>query len=73
MASGKRPSVDEPLTEHDVAERLDKACLRVWNILISVEQMGPEMVKAVRASRYLSNVPVETRDALVRFLEPGRG
>ena len=68
MAPGKRSGTPAPLTEHDVADRLDKTCLRLWRILLDVEQMGPEFKEAVRTSRYLTNCPIEARDALTAFL-----
>lgn len=49
---GKRLSKDEPLTEHDVAERLSRAALRVTNILMSVRQ-EPALMEEVKHSRYL--------------------
>lgn len=69
VAAGKRLSTDEPLTEHDVADRLDKAALRLWRILLDVEQLGPETERRVRASRYLTNATSEARVALARFLD----
>jgi hypothetical protein len=50
MAVGKRTSTDQPLTEHDVAERLDAAALRVWRILSDARQLG--IMGPVRSSRY---------------------
>jgi hypothetical protein len=54
MASGKRLRASDPLTEHDVAERLDKAALRVLRIMSDARQQG--YMEAVRHSRYLTNV-----------------
>lgn len=54
MAVGKRLSTDDPLTEHDVAERLDKAALRLLNIMIDARNLG--IMQEVRGSRYLTNV-----------------
>lgn len=54
MAVGKRLDKDEPLTEHDVAERLDKAALRTYRILWDARALG--MVDEVKASRYLTNI-----------------
>lgn len=56
MASGKRLSVAEPLTEHDVADRLDKTALRLLRILMDVRQT-PGLQEAVKHSRYLTNIP----------------
>jgi hypothetical protein len=49
---GKRSSTDQPLTEHDVAERIGKAMLRLTRILQEVSQMSPTMQRDVRHSRY---------------------
>lgn len=54
MAVDKRRSTDDPLTEHDVAERLDKAALRTYRIMTEAREMG--LMDAVRASRYFSNI-----------------
>lgn len=57
MAVSKRRSTDEPLTEHDLAERLDHAALRVWRILYDIrENLGKDMVTEVKRSRYHTNV-----------------
>jgi hypothetical protein len=53
MAVGKRHSTEDPLTEHDVAERLDKAALRTLRILMDARQMG--IMEQVKVSRYLTN------------------
>lgn len=53
MAVGKRSSTNEPLTEHDVAARLDKAALRVLQILMEIRQL--DMMDQVKASRYTTN------------------
>jgi hypothetical protein len=53
MATDKRHSTAEPLTEHDVAERLDRAALRVLRIMIDAENLG--IVTEVQHSRYLTN------------------
>lgn len=52
MAVGKRLSTSEPLTEHDVAERLDHAALRLLRIMYDLRENSPELVGPVRASRY---------------------
>lgn len=52
-AVGKRTSTDQPLTEHDVAERLDKAAMRVLKILVEVREM--DILPLVKSSRYLTN------------------
>jgi hypothetical protein len=62
MAVGKRLSTDEPLTEHDLAERLDRAALRVWRILQAAEDLG--LQDQVRSSRYLSNSVMALRAKL---------
>jgi hypothetical protein len=49
---GKRLSTTEPLTEHDVAERLDKAALRVVRIMSDIRQQG--FMDLVKHSRYLT-------------------
>lgn len=54
MAVGKRLSTQDPLTEHDVAERIDKAGLRLLRILLDVRQLG--VMEEVRSSRYFTNV-----------------
>jgi hypothetical protein len=51
---GKRLSTADPLTEHDVAERLDKAALRVTRIMSDARQQG--YAGAAKRSRYLTNV-----------------
>jgi hypothetical protein len=53
MSVGKRSSADQPLTEHDVAERLDKASMRVLTILMQTREMG--LMDKVKHSRYLTN------------------
>ena len=54
MSAGKRLSLDEPLTEHDVAERLNRAALRVVRIMADARQQG--YMEPVKHSRYLTNV-----------------
>lgn len=54
MAVGKRLSTEDPLTEHDVAARLDKAALRTYRILVEVREMG--LKDQVKSSRYLTNI-----------------
>lgn len=51
MSVGKRLSTEEPLTEHDVAERLSKAALRVTKIMSEARQLG--LMDEVKRSRYL--------------------
>jgi hypothetical protein len=53
MAVGKRTSTDQPLTEHDVAERLDRAALRLLRLLIEIRNLG--IVEQVKGSRYHTN------------------
>jgi hypothetical protein len=55
VSAGKRLSTSEPLTEHDVAERLDKAAFRVLRILMDVRQT-PGLLEGVKHSRYTTNV-----------------
>jgi hypothetical protein len=62
MAVGKRLSADQPLTEHDLAERLDRAALRVWRILQIAEETG--LQEQVRSSRYLTNSVMALRAKL---------
>ena len=67
MSAGKRLSTDEPLTEHDVAERLTSALLRVTRILEDIVA-DPSLHQAVQGSRYLpGGVVAMTQDALDRF------
>lgn len=56
MAAGKRYDTSEPLTEHDVAERLDKAILRTLRIMMDARQISPEFFSAVKGSRYHTNL-----------------
>lgn len=65
---GKRLNKDDPLGPHDIADRLDRATLRVWRILLLTDDAGPEFRQAVRGSRYLTNAISECRDAISRFL-----
>lgn len=51
MSSGKRLRTDEPLTEHDVAERLSKSILRTMTILQQARDLG--LMEEVRRSRYM--------------------
>jgi hypothetical protein len=65
---GKRSRTDEPLTEHDVAERLDRAVMRVVRIMFDVrENMPPEMVDLVKRSRYTTNALYLLADELVAW------
>lgn len=52
MSVGKRLSTDEPLTEHDIAARLDRAVERVWRIMLDARQIG--LAQQVKHSRYLT-------------------
>lgn len=52
VSLGKRLSTSEPLTEHDIAERLDKAVLRVIRIMADARQLG--FHEPVRDSRYMT-------------------
>jgi hypothetical protein len=51
--SGKRLRTSDPLTEHDVAERLDRAALRTARIMTDIRQQG--FTGPVKRSRYLTN------------------
>jgi hypothetical protein len=53
MPPGKRLRTSDPLTEHDVAERIDKAAVRTVRILMDIRQAG--MMEQVKHSRYLTN------------------
>lgn len=53
MSVGKRLDAGEPLTEHDIAERLDKAASRVLRIMWDARQLG--LAEQVADSRYLSS------------------
>jgi hypothetical protein len=64
VAAGKRLSTDEPLTEHDVADRLDKAALRTLRIMMDARQISPEFFEAVKGSRYQTNVILMLRDEI---------
>lgn len=55
MAAGKRLSTDEPLTEHDVADRIDKAADRLLRIFWDVRQIGGDLAPSVVRSRYLTS------------------
>lgn len=55
MTAGKRTGTDQPLTEHDVAERLDHAALRLLRIMQDVRLNHPELLGPVRGSRFLTN------------------
>jgi hypothetical protein len=50
---GKRLRTSDPLTEHDVADRIDRAALRLARILADIRQQGG--MPAVQRSRYLTN------------------
>ncbi len=77
MAVGKRLSTEDPLTEHDVAERLDKAALRTYRILFEVREMG--LQDQVKSSRYLTNIinalaaELQAWEIEPRELPPARG
>lgn len=55
MTVGKRRDPSQPLTEHDVAERLDRAALRLLRIMWDVRVNHPELLGPVRSSRYFTN------------------
>lgn len=55
MSVGKRASAGDPLTEHDIADRLDKAALRLLRIMYDLRVNHPELVAPVRTSRYWTN------------------
>jgi hypothetical protein len=67
---GKRSRTDEPLTEHDVAERLDRAVMRVVRIMMDVRQLGPDMVDLVKRSRYTTNALLLLADELAEWGVP---
>lgn len=52
----KREKATDPLTPDDVAERLSKAMLRCWRILMDVRQ-DPDLYREVRNSHYLTVLP----------------
>lgn len=52
----KRTDTDQPLTADDVAERLDKAMLRVVRIMYDTRQMPGDLMEQVKASRYRTNI-----------------
>lgn len=53
MSAGKRYDTSEPLTEHDVAARLNRSAERVLRIMWDTRQLG--LAKQVRDSRYLTH------------------
>lgn len=53
MSSGKRYDTSEPLTEHDIAARLDKAVERVVRIMWDARQLG--LALQIHHSRYLTH------------------
>lgn len=57
MSVGKRADKHQPLTEHDVAERLDRAAMRALRILWEARQLG--IAEEVKASRYLTGGTLE--------------
>jgi len=63
MAVGKRSGTDQPLTEHDVAERFSNALLRVWRIASELQE-DPEMWEQVKHSRYLVVLPSQVTETL---------
>lgn len=50
MSVGKRTSTAEPLTEHDVAERIGRSMLRTLTIMQQARDLG--LMPAVKSSRY---------------------
>lgn len=72
MSAGKRLSTNEPLTEHDVAERLDRAAIRTVRILMDARQVG--VMEQVRHSRYLTNsLGILAAELRVWGVEPEQG
>lgn len=66
---GKRLSTKDPLTVHDVAERLDKAMLRTVSILLEARSLG--LMEGVLASRYHTNVATMLAEELAMWgIEP---
>jgi hypothetical protein len=51
----KRLSASDPLTEHDVAERIDRAAMRLLRMLGDVREADGDLFDDVRRSRYHSN------------------
>ena len=66
MSVDKRHSTEDPLTEHDVAERLSHAMLRVWRILTAITD-DPVLHEAVKHSRFLVVQPYQLIEALEAF------
>jgi hypothetical protein len=50
-SSGKRHTSQDPLTEHDIAERISRAAARYIGLLMEAENLG--MKDLVRHSRYI--------------------
>jgi hypothetical protein len=68
---GKRLRTSDPLTEHDVAERIDRAALRLARILTDIRQQGG--MEAVQRSRYLTNaVNILAAELEIWGIEPQR-
>lgn len=65
-APGKRLNTDEPLTEHDVAERLAKSVERTLRILMDVRQSPGDLFLDVKTSRYLPGGLLEALAAELR-------
>lgn len=51
---GKRTSADQPLTEHDIAERLCHSAMRTLKILMDVRQHEGDLFTDVKQSRYMN-------------------
>jgi hypothetical protein len=64
----KREKVTDPLTPDDVAERLSKAMLRCWRILMDVRQ-DPDLYREVRNSRYLTVLPHQLVEELEHWYD----
>lgn len=53
MSAGKRLDKDDPLTEHDIADRLARAAYRLLRIMQDVRQLPGDVMQDVQQSRYL--------------------
>lgn len=70
---GKRLSTNEPLTEHDVAERISHAADRLLRILMDIRQQEGDLFKDVRTSRYLPGGELQMlHEELRLWLDPSK-
>lgn len=66
---GKRLRTGDPLTEHDVAERIDRAALRLARIMGDIRQQGG--MEPVKHSRYLAGaLPILAAELQLWGIEP---